>query len=148
MAVDYVWKSKISRYITAYLDMMRASGFKYKVQERRLRQFDQYCFEHDTPEATLPKDIAEGFCFGDDYDSISTREYRICLLRNLAEYMNKAGCSVYSHPLPIKPFHYPRHEPYIYSEKELKELFIQIDTWRLQILTVVIGRGTTTAITT
>jgi integrase/recombinase XerD len=130
MSVNYVWKSRISMYITAYLKITSVSGYKYMVQKRRLRQFDQYCFDHNAPEEALPKDIVEGYCFGDEYDSIYMQQYRIRLLRNLAAYMVIAGCSVYLIPSPEKPLHYQRHAPYIYTEKELKELFIQIDTWK------------------
>ncbi len=35
------------------------------------------------------------------------------------------------YPPPLTPFKYPKHAPYIYTEQELKELFIQIDAWKL-----------------
>jgi len=129
MAVEYQWKSNISGYITGYLGYMRTAGYKYKVPERMLRQFDQYCFDHNIPVSVLPREAVEGFCHGDDYDAQATREARTRLIRNLAEYMGKAGCPVYVPSVPLKTFRYPRHEPYIYSEKELASIFSQIDSW-------------------
>lgn len=47
MAIEYQWKSNICSYITGYLGDMRVAGYKYKDQERMLRQFDQYCYDHN-----------------------------------------------------------------------------------------------------
>lgn len=123
MKTEYLWKSKIAGYITGFLDTMRLAGYKYKVPERWLKQFDQYCFDHDVPEAVLPREAVEDFCYGGEYESQATRQDRLCLLRKLAEYMNKLGCRVYVPPMPEKAFRYPKHKPYIYTEKELKDIF-------------------------
>lgn len=120
------WKSKIAPHLEGFLQFMRLSGYQYKVPERWLKQFDQYCAENHVPETTLPRDVIEGFCYRDGYESMATRQDRLSLLRKLAEYMEKSGCRVYIPPLPEKSFRYPRHEPYIYTEKELRELFTQI----------------------
>ena len=128
MAVKYQYKSNIFGYITGYLGSMRAAGYKFKVPERILRQFDQYCFDHNIEASVLPKEAAEEFCHGDDYDAQATREVRTRMIRNLAEYMEKDGCFVYVPPVPLKTFRYPRHEPYIYSVKELASIFLQIDS--------------------
>ena len=130
MAVKYQYKSNISGYITGYLGYMRAAGYKFKVPERMLRQFDQYCFDHNIQASMLPREAVEEFCHGDDYDAQATREVRTRVIRNLAEYMGKAGCSVYVSPLPLKTFSYPRHDPYIYSVEELASIFLQIDSWQ------------------
>jgi len=130
VAVKYRYKSNISRYIIGYLGSMRAAGYKYRVPERMLRQFDQYCFDHNIEESVLPREAVEEFCHGDGYGSQATRELRIRVVRNLTEYMEKAGCSVYIQPLPLKAFRYPRHDPYIYSEKEISAIFFQIDSWK------------------
>ncbi len=131
MAVKYRFKSKISRYITGYLESMRAAGYKYKVPERMLRQFDKYCFDHHIKESVLPREAVEEFCHGDDYEAQATRELRTRVVRNLAEYMKKAGCSVFIPPLPLKAFRYPHHDPYIYTEKELSAIFSEIDSWQV-----------------
>lgn len=130
MAVKYRYKSNISGYITGYLESMRAAGYKYKVPESILRQFDKYCFNHNIKESVLPREAVEEFCHGDDYEAQSTRELRTRVVRNLAEYMGKAGCFVYVPTLPLKAFRYPQHDPYIYSEKELSAIFSQIDSWQ------------------
>lgn len=133
MVVEYQWKSNICGYITGYLGDMRAAGYQYKRQERMLRQFDQYCYDHNIAVSGLSREAVEGFRHGDDYEAQSTRQIRTRLIRNLAEYMRKAGCPVYVPPFPLKALRYPRHEPYIYSEKELKSIFSQIDSWEASV---------------
>ncbi len=125
----YMWESNLGSYLEGFLDFMRLSGFQYKVPERWLRQFDQYCAEHHVTESMLTRDVIEGFCIGDESESIATRQARLRLLRKLAEYMVKFECSVYIPPLPEKSFRYPVHQPYIYTEIELRRLFTQIDEW-------------------
>ncbi len=129
MKAEYLWKSRIAGHLTQFLDTMRLAGYKYEIQERRLRQFDQYCFDHEVPAAALPREAVEDFCYGDEYESQETRQVRLCLLRKLAECMEKSGCRVYMPPMYEKPFRYPKHQPYIYTEKELRDIFIQIDAW-------------------
>lgn len=104
MKAEYLWKSRISGYITEFLDTFRLAGYKYEDQERKLRQFDQYCFDHEVPEAALPRETVEDFCYGDEYESQDTRQKRLCLLRKLAEYMGKSGCQVFVLPMPEKTF--------------------------------------------
>lgn len=133
MVVEYQWKSNICGYITGYLGDMRATGYKYKRQERMLRQFDQYCYDHNIGTSGLSREAVEGFCHGDDYEAQATKEIRTRLIRNLAGYMRRASCPVYVPPSPLKTFRYPRHEPYIYSEKELESIFSQIDSWQASV---------------
>jgi integrase len=110
---------------------MRLAGYIYEDQEQKLRQLDQYCFDHGVREGTLPKEIVENFYYGDEFDSQNIRQLRLLVLRKLAEHMQKSGCQVFILPVPAKPFRYSKHQPYIYTEKELKDIFIRIDTWDL-----------------
>jgi len=129
MSNKYVWKSKIGTHLEGFLNFMRLSGYQYKVPERWLRKFDQYCAENNVSDSGLSRDVVEGFCIGDEYESRATRQDRYRLMRKLAEYMLKSDCSVYIPPIPEKTFRYPRHQPYIYTEYELSQLFTQIDNW-------------------
>jgi integrase len=128
MQTEHLWKSRIAGYLTNFIDTMRLAGFKFEAQERYLRQFDQYCFDHNVPEAALPKEAVEDFCYGDEYQSQSTRQSRLCVLRKLAVYMEKSGCLVSVLPMTKAPRR-PRYQPYIYTEKELRDFFFQIDAW-------------------
>jgi integrase len=123
------WTSEIGPRLEGFLNFMRLSGYQYKVQERWLRQLDQYCLEKNVAESGLTKDVIESFCFGDGSEAVATRQDRCRLMRKLAEYLRKSDWCVYVPPLPEKSFRYPRHLPYIYTEEELSQLFTQIDNW-------------------
>ena len=129
MAEKYTWKSAIGHHIKNFLDYKRLSGYKYEVAERWLRQFDIYCLKNKVPENTLSRQVVEDFCYGEGFESKATYQDRLCLLRNLAEYMIKCGCNAYITPKPVKAFRYPKHEPYLFSEKEIRSIFEQIDEW-------------------
>ncbi len=129
MKTEYRWKSALASYLSGYLNEMSMAGYKFTVQKRILRQFDQYCFdEHATP-GSLAKEDVETFCTGDDFEVESTRQKRIRLMRGLAEYMQRHGCDIYIHPSPDKTFTYPPRTPYIYTEAELRKIFSIIDKW-------------------
>ena len=51
------WTSKIGPRLEGFLNFMRLSGYQYKVQERWLRQLDQYCLEKNVSESELTKDV-------------------------------------------------------------------------------------------
>jgi integrase/recombinase XerD len=133
MKIKYYWKSNIAVYLKGYLTEMLTAGYKFTYQERILRQFDKYCIDHIIPEKTLTKEVVRNFCYGLDSDAQSSRRRRICVLRNLAEYMKKHGCKVYLHPNLDKPIHSIKHVPYIYSRNDLKNIFTQIDNWKSSI---------------
>ena len=120
MKAEYLWKSRIAGYLTQFLDTMRLAGYKYEIQERRLRQFDQYCFDHNVPEAALPREAVEDFCYGDEYESQATRQDRLRLLRKLAEYMEKSGCRVFVPPMSEKPSVTRNTSPISTPKKNLK----------------------------
>jgi len=129
MKTEYPWKSRLASYLSGYLNEMRIVGYKFTVQERILRQFDQYCFDKNAPLESLSKEDVETFCIGDHFEVESTRQKRICLMQGLAEYMQRFGYEVYVHPSPDKAFTYPTCAPHIYTEAEMKKMFSVIDEW-------------------
>lgn len=78
----------------------------------------------------LPRDVVEDFCYHDGAEAKATLEYRLRLLRDLGRYMVKAGCGAFVAPNPPRVFQYPKHKPYIFTEKEIAALFHSIDHWR------------------
>lgn len=58
-----------------------------------------------------------------------TYQKRLCLMRQFAGYLLKNGYDIELPTTPDKAFSYPIHNPYIFTEHELKEIFVQIDNW-------------------
>jgi integrase/recombinase XerD len=92
-----------------------------------MKQFDKYCCEKDIH--NLTKNLLEEFCRQSNNESAMTCQKRLCLMRQLAGYLSKNGFDIELPSTPDKTFSYPRHNPYIFTEHELKEIFIQIDNW-------------------
>ena len=126
---EYTWRSQMARQMICFVNERKCSGYKFLVQERWLRQFDQYCFEKNITTETLSAEIMETFSNRNQFESSFTKQVRLRLLRQLAEYLNKSGADVEIPSMPNKTLLYPRHEPYIFSKRELRDLFTQIDTW-------------------
>ena len=51
------------------------------------------------------------------------------MMRHFANYLLKNGHDIKIPSKPDKSFSYPVHNPYIFTEHELKEIFLQIDQW-------------------
>lgn len=125
----YNWKSAVSSRLQGFLIEKHLSGYKFRVQERWLKQFDQYCYDANITEGMLTAGILESFCDRNGQESIMIRQSRLRLLKQFAEYLAKTGHSIGIPPMPDKTFSYPRHEPYIFTNNELKGFFSQIDRW-------------------
>jgi hypothetical protein len=41
----YKWKITISPYLIGFIDERHLGGFRFRVQERWIKQFDRYCSE-------------------------------------------------------------------------------------------------------
>jgi integrase/recombinase XerD len=133
MKAEYQWKSSLSPYMKAYLDEMHIIGFKFKNQERFLRQFDEFCYKNNYEGSTMDRGLVELFCQGMDYEKEGTRRARILLMRRLAEFMLKMGYEAYIHPQEPPSCKRSSYQPYIYTEQELKEIFTQIDKCKVII---------------
>jgi integrase/recombinase XerD len=125
----YDWKSMVSQYLKGFLDERHLAGYRFRMQERWIKQFDWYCFEKGIHEEQLNKNLLEEFCHKNRNESAMTCQKRLCLMRQFAEYMLKNGYVIELPPTPDKVFSYPIHNPYIFTEHELKDIFVQIDNW-------------------
>jgi integrase/recombinase XerD len=127
--VPYVWKSAVSPYLRAFIDERHLAGFRFRVQERWIQQFDRYCLEKGVREAHLTKSLLEEFWRKKNNESTMTCQKRLCLMRQFAAYLLRSGYEIEPLPTPDRTFSYPVHNPYIFKEHELKELFVQMDNW-------------------
>ena len=130
MKTEYQFKSNLASYLSGYLNEMHMVGYKFTMQERILKKFDQYCFDKHVTSGILSREDVETFYTGDDLEVESTRQRRIRLMRGLAKYMQRFGCDIYVHPSPDKAFTYPSRPPYIYTEAQIKKIFLVIDEWK------------------
>lgn len=125
----YEWKSAISSIIKDFIDEKHLAGYRFRCQERWMKQFDKYCYEKNISIEQLNRDLLEQFCSKNKNESRMTYEGRLCLMRQFARYLLKYGYKIEIPITPKKRFSYPIRIPYIYTASELKEIFIQIDNW-------------------
>lgn len=123
------WQSAIGSDLAAFLEWRRLAGYQFRVQERWLHQFDQYCADHGVSRRELSPTVFHEFVQQRSPESLATQHARLRLLREFAEYLRNQGLNVEGPPIPRHPAKYPRHQPYIYTVSELRQLFTVIDTW-------------------
>lgn len=125
----YDWKCAASPYLKGFIEERHLAGYRFRVQERWMKQFDQYCFEKGIRQEHLTKKLLEEFCCKNRNESMMTYQKRLCLMQQFAEYLAKNRYDIELPSSPEKTFSYPRHNPYIFTEHELKRFFIQTDNW-------------------
>lgn len=67
-----------------------AGGYRFKVQERVLRQFAGHCRREGYPDGSITKEAVDGFLYGRHLRSSTIRRNELAL-RQLAEYARAAG---------------------------------------------------------
>jgi len=127
MKTKYLWKSDFALLIQAHIREMKISGFRFEVQQVLLRHFDEFCFNQRYFGVDLTKGIVEEFCYGTYYEKQSTRYRKELVIRNLGLFIKKQGLDAYIIKVKSAPKKRSSFKPYIYTEKELADIFLAID---------------------
>jgi len=123
------FRSRFKKHIIKFLEQKRALGYVYCEEERILKKFDSFCIDNYPSESTLTKSIALKWAEIGDNESTKTRNKRVSLTRELANYINSIGGDSYVIPSDL----FLRETPYIphlYAPEELSAIFSALD--RLQ----------------
>ena len=104
----------------------RAGGYRFKVQERVLRQFADHCRREGYPDGSITKEAVAGFLYGTHLRCSTIRRNELAL-RQLAEYAQAAGWDACA---PAATVHVRvRHQPpYVFTDDEVRRLFAAIDS--------------------
>lgn len=129
MKNNYEWKSEISALLQGYLTEKRMTGFKFKIQGRDLERFDDYFYRNGYSGIRLTKPMTDKFIYGIDYEKASTHYRKEILINDFAEFLIRQGYTVYVPPVKSAPEKRCSHIPYIFSNEELKRLFLAIDQY-------------------
>ncbi|HYS35632.1 MAG TPA: hypothetical protein VEO01_08360, partial [Pseudonocardiaceae bacterium] len=68
----------------------RAGGYRFKVQERVLRQFAGHCQREGYPDGSITKEAVDEFLYGRHLRASTVRRNELAL-RQLTEYAQAAG---------------------------------------------------------
>ena len=72
-----------------------AGGYRFKVQERVLRQFAGHCRREGYPDGSITSEAVDGFLYGRHLRASTIRRNQLAL-RQLAEYARAAGWDAFA----------------------------------------------------
>ena len=106
--------------------LRHAGGYRFKVPERVLRQFDGHCRREGYPDGSITKEAADEFLYGRHLRSSTVRRNELAL-RQLAGYAQAVGWDAC---IPGAAAHVRvRHQPpYVFTDDEVRRLFAAIDS--------------------
>ena len=109
-----------------------AGGYRFKVQERVLRQFVDHCRREGYPDGSITKEAVEGFLYGPHLRSSTIRRNELAL-RQLAEHAQAFGWDAYT-PAAATRVRVRHQPPYVLTDDEVRRLFTAIDSQPMSCL--------------
>ena len=103
-----------------------AGGYRFKVQERVLRQFADHCRREGYPDGSITKEAVDGFLYGRHLRSSTVRRNELAL-RQLAEYAQAVGWDACT-PAAATQVRVRHQPPYVFTDDEVRRLFAAIDS--------------------
>ena len=111
-------------YMKELVELKRSLGFKYISGEFILSILDRYTIENNETTVGITKELSDTWCRKRDNESDSYHYKRCFLLYSLSSFMCKKGVRSYIPQLPpVKN----TFIPYIFSRKEMDEIFAACD---------------------
>jgi integrase/recombinase XerD len=104
----------------------RAGGYRFKVQERVLRQFAGHCQREGYPDGSITKEAVDGFLYGGHLRASTIRRNELALCQ-LAEYAQAAGWDACT-PAAATEVRVRHQPPYVLTDEEVRRLFAAIDS--------------------
>jgi integrase/recombinase XerD len=104
----------------------RAGGYRFKVQERVLRQFAGHCRREGYPDGSITKEAVDGFLYGGHLRASTIRRNELALCQ-LAEYAQAAGWDACT-PAAATEVRVRHQPPDVFTDEEVRRLFAAIDS--------------------
>ena len=120
------YTSMFSEHIIGLLEQKRSIGYSYRTEAGMLSRFDRFCTTHYPETEDLNREIVLHWSKRRPDEHPETLEGRVTPVRELARYMINNGHHAFILPGGMIPKH-ARYLPYIYSDDELRRIFVQID---------------------
>ena len=112
--------------IAELVDLRHASGYRFKVPERVLRQFAAHCRREGYPDGSITKEAANGFLYGRHLRATTVRRNEL-VLHQLAQHAQTAGWGAYI-PAATTRVRVRHQVPYVLTDDEVRRLFTVIDS--------------------
>ena len=98
--------------------LRHAGGYRFKVQERVLRQFADHCRREGYPDGSITKEAVDGFLYGRHLRSSTVRRNELAL-RQLAEHAQAVGWAAYT-PAATTRVRVRHQPPYVLTDDEVR----------------------------
>jgi integrase/recombinase XerD len=112
--------------IAGLVAVRHAVGYRFKVQQRALRQFADHCRREGYPDGSITKEAVDGFLYGRHLRSSTVRRNELAL-RQLAEHARAVGWDAYL-PAAATRVRVRHQPPYVFTDDETRRLFAAIDS--------------------
>jgi Site-specific recombinase XerD len=126
---NYTFKSILSELIIGYIEEKRSIGYKYIKSASHLKNFDTFLAKEHLMEKKLPKELVLLWTNKRFNETEGNRSNRISIARGFAKYMVRLGYDAYILPAASVTIDRYSYVPYIFSEQELKSIFIVCDNY-------------------
>ena len=112
--------------IAGLVALRHAGGYRFKVQQRVLRQFADHCRREGYPDGSITKEAVDGFLYCRHLRSSTVRRNELAL-RQLAEHAQAVGWDAYT-PAAATRVRVRHQPPYVLADDEVRRLFAAIDS--------------------
>jgi integrase/recombinase XerD len=126
------YKSIYGLHIQQFIEMKRALGFKFKTGAVILAQIERLAEERAETSLGITKEFAEKWGTKRSNESDFYRYTRISFLAQFSSYLIDLEIQSYIPKLP--PYQPSTFIPYIYSQREIEDIFKACDELRLSML--------------
>lgn len=111
-------------YMRELVELKRSLGFKYISGEFVLSVLDKFSIERNETTAGITKELSDAWCRKRNNESDSYHYKRCFILHSLSSFLCKKGIRSY---VPLLPPVKNTFIPYIFSKKEIEEIFSACD---------------------
>ena len=123
----YIYQSSLARFIDDLISEKRSMGYIYNTEASVLKQFDRYWISRGNNGPGISRENLEDWLVKKDKEGASWFNTRIGVVRALSIHLNLCGYASY---VPNAHLTYNAPVVHILSSGELKELFLQIDSYK------------------
>jgi len=118
----WTFSSCLAAQISAFIDLRRLSGTDYDSQARMLHYVDRFLIDQHIQEPRVTREIWDGYRDSLAGLAIRTQANRMCVLRQLCEYLARTEPPGFI-PEPVRsPPSRGSHRPYIFANEQVKTL--------------------------
>ena len=112
--------------VAGLVALRHAGGYRFRDQERVLRQFAGHCRREGYPDGSITQEAVSGFLYGRHLRASTIRRNALAL-RQLAEHARAAGWDAFT-PAPAPRARVRHQPPYVLTDDEVRRLFTAIDS--------------------